>query len=72
MGYICGAFTCRKLLNGHEWEADEREGFAQNVLFVLRGRGKLLSVTLGLGPAYHRPKQAVLPDAERVPLQHCT
>ncbi len=64
----CDTLTCSKLLNGHEREADEREGFTQNLLFVLRGRGKLLPVTLGLCPAYHRPKQTVLPDAERVSL----
>lgn len=70
--YLCDVLTCSELLNSHEREADEREGFTQNLLFVLRGRGKLLSVTLGLRPAYHRPEQAVLPDAECVSLQHCT
>lgn len=60
--------TCSKLFNGHEREADEREGFTQNLLFVLRGGGKLLSVTLSLCPAYHRPKQTVLPDTECVSL----
>lgn len=58
--------TCSKLLNRHEWEADERQSFSQDLLLVLRGRGKLLSVTLSLCPAYHRPKQTVLSDAECV------
>uniref|UniRef100_A0A3P8VLK7 HIT domain-containing protein n=1 Tax=Cynoglossus semilaevis TaxID=244447 RepID=A0A3P8VLK7_CYNSE len=43
------------------WEADEGES----------GR-KLLSVTLSLCPAYHRSKQTVLPDAQRVSFQNGT
>lgn len=64
--------TSSELFNSHEWEADERQGFTQNLLFVLWGRGKLLSVTLGLSPADHCPKQAVLPDTECVSLQDST
>lgn len=63
---ICDMLTCSKLLNSHEWETNKWEGFPQNLLFILSGQGKLLSVTLGLCPTYHRPKQTVLPDAECV------
>lgn len=61
--YFFDSLTGSKLLNSHEREADEREGFPQNLLFVLRGQRKLLPVTLSLRPADHRSKQTVLPDA---------
>ena len=62
--------TCGKLLDGHEGEADERQGLAQDLALVL-GRGlELLPLGLGVRPAHRRPKQTHLPHPEGVPLQH--
>lgn len=69
--FIAFLLTCSKLLNGHEREADECEGFAQHFAFVLGCGLHLLPVSLCVCPAHRSNKQTYLPHPESIPLQHC-
>lgn len=63
--------TCCKLFYGHEWEADEAEGFAQHSSLVLWCGLQLLPLSLSLSPTHRCSKQTHLPHPECVPLQYC-
>lgn len=62
--------TCGELLDGHEREADEAEGFTQHTSLVLWCGLQLLPVGFSLRPTDRRPEQSHLPHAQRVSLQH--
>ena len=60
------SLTCRKLLNGHQWEADQGQCFSQNFLLVSKGHRQLLSLTFCFCPSYNSAKKSTFSNTKSV------